>query len=182
MKEYYAKVSNRNDNNVENSSDYSMDRDFNNRDNRDKRDNRQNEYRVRDSRDNRDNRDSGDRDNGVRLHNYNFSNFSVDTRWGSPLYTKGFESEIYNLDGQQLNPLSHRGAVINRETDKQFYKRVENNFSSIYRMGSSPNNYHWQVKQTDGTIRTYGNTSGSTLKTLPGNIAKWNIIEEMLKR
>ncbi len=105
---------------------------------------------------------------------------SIDTRWGVPRYDAGKETETYLLNGEQLTPLAHRGALESRSGEKIFHTRTEGAFQKIIRHGSSPANYWWEVIDKNGTRYFYGgtyDTGGSsdeyTLTDDQGNVAKW---------
>jgi RHS repeat-associated protein len=107
----------------------------------------------------------------------------VDTRWGVPRYSADMETETYIFEGVQLGPVSHRNALQQRSSDKQFYPRVEGSFSKIIRHGDGPHNYWWEVTDKDGTKRFYGGLPdegaipSATLTDDQGNIAHWSLVE-----
>jgi len=117
--------------------------------------------------------------------NLSFSSFTLDTRWGVPVYDANIESEIYLFDGQQLGPAFHRATKYDREADRTFTLRQEGSFQKIIRHGNSPRNYWWEVRQTDGSVSYYGgepNTGSSashSLKTAEGNITEWFIVKSL---
>lgn len=107
---------------------------------------------------------------------------SIDTRWGVPRYDKNDETETYTLDGEQLTPLAHRGALQARSAEKVFHTRVEGQFRKIIRHGNAPDNYWWEVTDKNGTKYSYGGVPGiggalgseATLADpADGNIFKW---------
>jgi len=108
---------------------------------------------------------------------------SVETRWGVPRYLGDRESETYVLNGEQLWPVAHRGELVSRTSEKQFYPRVEGMFSKIIRHGDDPSNYWWEVTDKSGVRYSYGGTvndgvSGSSVLTdTEGNIAHWALME-----
>jgi hypothetical protein len=65
----------------------------------------------------------------------------IDTRWGVPRYSTTQETETYLLEGEQLTPLAHRGALVARTSEKVFHARVEGRFERIVRHGTAPSNY-----------------------------------------
>lgn len=96
---------------------------------------------------------------------------SVDTRWGVPRYDMSMETEIYLLSGAMLSTMdgngkmgvAHRGEVMARIEDRQFYTRQGGDFSRIIRKGNSPENYYWEVTDKQGVKYTYGG-NGAVLK------------------
>jgi len=112
---------------------------------------------------------------------------SIDTRWGVPRYNANNETETYMLNGQQLTPLAHRGELVTRTADKQFYPRVEGSFNKVIRKGTNPTNYWWEVTDKSGTVYSYGGTAsggideGAVLRTdgatVTDNIANWALVE-----
>ena len=106
---------------------------------------------------------------------------TIDTRWGAARYTPDKESDTYLLDGEQLSPIAHRGALVARTSEKVFHTRVEGQFRKIIRHGSSPSTYWWEVIDKNGTRYLYGGTNGpasdSTLTTSGGNIFLWALRE-----
>ncbi len=110
---------------------------------------------------------------------------TVDTRWGVPRYHKTLESETYVMGGEQLSPVAHRTKWTDRETDKQFYPRIEGSFSKIIRHGTNPADYWWEVTDKSGVKYYYGGVRSidntAVLKDYEGNIAHWALtrIEDM---
>jgi len=102
---------------------------------------------------------------------------TIDTRWGVPRYDNGQETETYQIDGQQLTPLAHRGALVARTTEKVFHTRVEGRFAKIVRHGDSPRNYWWEVTDKNGARSLFGGAENSTLTDEFGNIAVWSLRE-----
>lgn len=114
---------------------------------------------------------------------------SIDTRWGVPTYDQNKESEIYTLGGEQLTfkvgdsyvlPNRAEGFEKGRETDRQFYPRIEGGYSKIIRKGNNPNNYVWIVTSKDGTRSCFGgdengNVFENAVLRQPGtnNIGHW---------
>ncbi|WP_243374939.1 SpvB/TcaC N-terminal domain-containing protein [Geotalea sp. SG265] len=103
---------------------------------------------------------------------------SIDTRWGVPRYDATNETETYTLDGEQLTPLAHRGALQPRTAEKVFHTRVEGQFRKIIRHGTAPSNYWWEVTDKNGTRYFYGRVpNGGNDAVLAdadkGNIFKW---------
>jgi RHS repeat-associated protein len=109
--------------------------------------------------------------------------FGIDTRWGVPRYETSEETETYVMSGETLAPIAHKGNVVPRTTEKQFYPRVEGNFNKIIRHGSNPNNYWWEVTNKSGSKSFFGGTPSSgineeaVLRDRDGNIAHWGLIE-----
>lgn len=109
--------------------------------------------------------------------------FTLDTRWGVPLFDGVIETEIYLYNGQQLGPVFHREIQYDREADREFNMRQETEFEIIIRHGSSPRNYWWEVKSKNGSVTYYGGTPSQgvnedyVLKTDTGNITEWLIVE-----
>lgn len=111
---------------------------------------------------------------------------SIDTRWGVPRYHADKETETYLLDGQRLSPVAHRGALVDRTSEKQFYLRVEGSFDRIIRHGDSPSNYWWEVTDKMGTRYFYGATPAGFDESAVlrdneaadmGNVAHWYLRE-----
>lgn len=115
--------------------------------------------------------------------NLSLSSFTLDTRWGVPLYDDAIESEIYLFDGEQMGPVFHRSAEYEREAEREFHMRQELQFRNIIRHGDSPRNYWWEVRSKDGMVSYYGgspSTGFSTdyaLLTPQGNITEWYLSE-----
>jgi len=111
------------------------------------------------------------------------SSFTLDTRWGVPLYDGTFETEIYLFNGQQLGPVFHREIQYERESEREFHPRQEMEFEKIIRHGDSPRNYWWEVSKKNGSVTYYGGTPNQgiqdafVLKTDDGNITEWFIVE-----
>ncbi|CAA9225514.1 MAG: Enoyl-CoA hydratase [uncultured Cytophagales bacterium] len=108
---------------------------------------------------------------------------TIDTRWGVPRYDGSKETETYTLNGEQLAPVAHRGALQDRSSNKQFYPRVEGAFNRIIRRGSGPKNYWWEVTDKSGVKYCYGGTTASGLDDKAvltddqGNVAYWALVE-----
>jgi hypothetical protein len=94
---------------------------------------------------------------------------SIDTRWGVPRYDPVNETETYTLNGEQLSPVAHRGALGARSENKRFYPRVEGGFSRIIRRGTGPGNYWWEVTDKSGTRYSYGGTSALDENAVPAH-------------
>ncbi|HEY4108073.1 SpvB/TcaC N-terminal domain-containing protein [Puia sp.] len=107
----------------------------------------------------------------------------IDTRWGVPRFDAQNETETYTMSGAQLSPVAHRGNLVARTAEKQFYPRVEAAFDKIIRHGNNPQNYWWEATDKEGTRYFYGGdpSSGadaaSTLGDASGNIAHWALRE-----
>lgn len=107
----------------------------------------------------------------------------VDSRWGVPRYDSANETESYLIDGEQLAPLTHRGALVARTANKSFRARVEGGFRRITRHGNSPGTYWWEVCDKDGTAYFYGGSPESgvaadaILTDAAGNIFKWALLQ-----
>ena len=110
---------------------------------------------------------------------------SIDTRWGVPRFDGQNETETYTMSGSQLSPVAHRGDLVARTAEKQFYPRVEGAFDKIIRHGNSPQTYWWEVTDKAGTRYFYGGDPStgvdatSTLSDASGNIAHWALREEL---
>lgn len=121
---------------------------------------------------------------------------TIDTKWGIPTFDSLNESEIYNLNGEQLMyPKSSNGQdwMPNRHqeiggiydtpsqergiAEKQFTLRKQGSFTKIERKGQNPSNYYWKVTSTDGTISWYGGKTGivsnTVIKNAQDNIVHW---------
>lgn len=113
----------------------------------------------------------------------NMPSVGIETRWGSPRYDAGMETEMYTLNGELLAPMNNRSELLNRAPEKRFYKRVEGSFSKIIRHGNSPANYWWEVTEKDGTRSCYGGRPGvgvvanAILRDDLNNIAYWALVE-----
>jgi len=109
----------------------------------------------------------------------------IDTRWGVPRFDAQNETETYTMTGEQLSPVAHRGDLVARSAEKQFYPRVEAAFNKIIRHGNSPQTYWWEVTDKAGTRYFYGGDPStgadpaSTLSDASGNIAHWALREEL---
>lgn len=105
---------------------------------------------------------------------------SVDSRFGVPIYSTSKETEIYQLNGEDLLLQSgttlyqpHRpGTYINRVTDATFVPKVEGAFSKIVRKGTGPANYYWIVYDKSGKKYYYGTVTKMNAGTA-GNISRW---------
>ncbi|MFG2876037.1 SpvB/TcaC N-terminal domain-containing protein [Streptomyces sp. NPDC048337] len=102
---------------------------------------------------------------------------TVDTRWGVPRYDGGKETESYELNGEQLTPVAHRGELQARTAEKVFHSRVEGKFDRIVRHGDKPSNYWWEVTDKQGTRTVFGGAENTTLADASGNIAVWAVRE-----
>ncbi len=121
------------------------------------------------------------------------SSIAVDTRFGAARYDCDLETETYDLDGEQLTPIAHRGPVKKRtddttafsgETVKIFHTRVEGGFRQIIRHGTSTKSYWWEVIDKSGTRSFFGGTPESggpiaqaTLASNAGDIFEWALVE-----
>jgi RHS repeat-associated protein len=125
------------------------------------------------------------------------SSISVDTRWGTPAFTPGQETELYSLDGEMLiypeGYLPHRHNKVNPngtfDTSRQirsgsgpktFYLRKNHDFTKIERFGTGTTDYRWVVTATNGTKTYYGGDQSTfvpntVLKNVNGNIIQWGI-------
>src|SRR5579859_6486857 len=103
----------------------------------------------------------------------------IDTRWGVPRFDAQNETETYSMGGEQLSPVAHRGDLIARTAEKQFFQRVEGAFNRIIRHGNSPQTYWWEITDKEGTRYFYGGDpstgadAASTLADASGNVAHW---------
>ncbi|MFL6114849.1 MAG: SpvB/TcaC N-terminal domain-containing protein, partial [Catenulispora sp.] len=107
---------------------------------------------------------------------------TIDTRWGVPRYSASQETETYTLNGDQLTPVAHRGALQPRSAEKVFHARVEGQFQRIVRHGTAPDNYTWEITDKAGTTWRYGSASGgpaadATLADDAGNVFLWALVE-----
>ncbi|MCJ8155266.1 hypothetical protein MKJ01_15990 [Chryseobacterium sp. SSA4.19] len=127
------------------------------------------------------------------------SGITLDTRWGTPTFDPGFESEIYLLDGEMLvyegDYLPHRHTTSNgvynigrqprnNSGKKTFYLRKNNGFTRIERYGNTPKTYTWIVTTTDGTKKYYGGdgatvNDNAVVKTDNNEIVQWGITKEL---
>jgi RHS repeat-associated protein len=107
---------------------------------------------------------------------------SIDTRWGVPRYEGAEETETYTLDGEQLTPLAHRGALQPRTAEKVFHTRVEGQFRRIVRHGTAPNNYWWEVTDKNGTSYFYGRVPNAPSDAVLADPAKGNIFKWALRQ
>ncbi|MDO9384542.1 MAG: SpvB/TcaC N-terminal domain-containing protein [Hyphomicrobiaceae bacterium] len=111
------------------------------------------------------------------------SAIQAETRWGVPRYDTTNETETYNLDSEQLTPVAHRGPLVPRVTNRQFFARSESQFRRIIRHGDHPNAYWWEVREKDGTAFFYGGLPeggldpAATLRDAAGNVFKWALKE-----
>ncbi|MGE5576613.1 MAG: SpvB/TcaC N-terminal domain-containing protein [Syntrophothermus sp.] len=113
-----------------------------------------------------------------------YPSISIDTRWGVPRYSPVEETETYILNGMQLTPLAHRGALQPRSAEKVFHARVEGGFDKIVRHGDKPANYWWETTDKKGTRSFYGGTpengliKGAVLyDRTSGNVFKWALVQ-----
>ena len=116
---------------------------------------------------------------------------TLDTRWGVPRFNSSKETEIYQMNGEDLvikvgdeytSPHRH-DTDINRNTSgsKVFYLRKEGSYEQIVRYGTNPTNYRWRVTDKYGNRSYYGGTEGSVDNatvirdgsTTSGNITHW---------
>ena len=108
---------------------------------------------------------------------------TVDTRWGVPRYDTDDESETYLLDGEQLAPTAVRSALLPREADRVFTRRIEGEFERIVRHGAGPGSYWWEVTDKSGAHRFYGGTpeggrdAGAILADDNGNGFTWALTQ-----
>jgi hypothetical protein len=102
---------------------------------------------------------------------------TLDTRWGVPRYDAGSETETYLLNGEQLTPVAHRGALQARSAEKVFHTRVEGRFERIIRHGDHPTNYWWEVTDKQGTTNVYGGDANAVLVDGSQNVATWALRE-----
>jgi len=107
------------------------------------------------------------------------SHIEIDTRWGVPTYA-ATERPRYLLDGAELVPTLETdgpGCTAGPFAGR-FRPRVEGAFAYIVRCGTSASDYHWEVRDRDGTLMTYG-TGGAALASYYGvhGIFRWNLAE-----
>ena len=105
---------------------------------------------------------------------------SVDTRWGVPLYDSIRETETYLYKGEHLLVAHDSLPAFARQYDtrntnptKRFYSRVEGDFDSILRHGTSPQNYWWEVFDRQGIRYIYGLGDGELRSSMKNAVAKW---------
>jgi len=113
---------------------------------------------------------------------------TIDTRWGVPTYNSGTETELYSIGGEQLTfevspgvfamPNRNEGFEKARQSDRQFYPRIEGAYNRIIRKGTNPTNYVWIVTSKDGTSSYFGGDEtgvkdNAVLKDASGNIGYW---------
>lgn len=140
---------------------------------------------------------SSDGGNGWMGLGWNMSTpaISIDTRWGVPTFDPTKESEIYNLNGEQLMyqktsngedwmPNRHQeiGGIYNTDAisrleNRIFTPRKQGSFDKIERLGSTTSNYTWKVTSTDGTVSWYGGKNSvlenAVIKDSQDNIVHW---------
>jgi RHS repeat-associated protein len=110
-------------------------------------------------------------------------NITIDTRWGVPRYDPRRETETYQMGGEMLTPVAHRGPPAARTADKVFHTRAEGQFAKIIRHGTAPDNYTWEVVDRSGVQWFYGATPGdgpqpdATLTDDGGNVFLWALRE-----
>jgi hypothetical protein len=113
---------------------------------------------------------------------------TVETSWGVPRYSTQYETESYLLAGEQLDSMVHTMVLQPRPgssvTTREFKPRIEGSFNRIYRHGTLPDNYWWEVTDRNGITYYYGKYSDPALSTEPctltdttGNIARWLLTE-----
>lgn len=119
---------------------------------------------------------------------------TIDTKWGVPTFDPTKESEIYNLNGEQLmypkekgqDWMPNRHQVIgglyttdpkNRTSNLNFTPRKQGSFTKIERLGSNTTDYYWKVTSTDGTVSWYGGKNSvepnAVIKNVQNNIVHW---------
>jgi RHS repeat-associated protein len=112
----------------------------------------------------------------------------IDTRWGVPRYDGAKETELYSIGGEQLTfevssgvfamPNRNEGFDKGRQSDRQFYPRIEGSYNKIIRKGTNPKEYVWIVTSKDGTKSYFGGDEmglkdNAVLKDGEGNIGHW---------
>lgn len=112
-----------------------------------------------------------------------FPAIDIETRWGVPLFDPVIETESYLVMGEQLTHQPHRRPGYNRTADKQFFPRIEGNFSQIVRHGNSPQNYWWEITDKSGTTYSFGGKEGmvnenAVLRNANNNIVQWALLEK----
>ncbi|WP_276733605.1 SpvB/TcaC N-terminal domain-containing protein [Chryseobacterium carnipullorum] len=115
---------------------------------------------------------------------------TIDTRWGVPTYNSGTETELYSIGGEQLTfevspgvfamPNRNEGFEKARQSDRQFYPRIEGAYNKIIRKGTNPKDYVWIVTSKDGTKSYFGGdetgiNDKAVLKDANGNIGYWGL-------
>ncbi|MBS4041630.1 MAG: hypothetical protein KGZ81_13660 [Flavobacteriales bacterium] len=111
--------------------------------------------------------------------NLSMPSITVETKWGIPLFDENLETEVYNLNGEQLLhpkssgseyeyfPYRHEGELGSNDLTTNYQQRNntgvtiftlrnQGSFNKIERIGSSVESYYWKVTDTKGTIYWYG--------------------------
>jgi RHS repeat-associated protein len=120
---------------------------------------------------------------------------TLDTRWGSPVFSEDYETELYSLNGQQLIyndkylPNRHReGSTYDTQLKEResgevtFYERKLGSFSKIVRMKDDPNRYIWVVTTADGTRNFYGGINSVDPNAVIKNefgISSWALVRTL---
>ncbi len=105
---------------------------------------------------------------------------TIDTRWGTPQFTPGKESEIYTVNGEMLMypdnflPHRHQGEdpsdfsttpqSRNTSGTKIFTPRKQGSFAQVERFGNNPTTYYWKVTDAYGTVSWYGGDSSGIME------------------
>ncbi|TYC18042.1 hypothetical protein ES677_01300 [Bizionia gelidisalsuginis] len=118
--------------------------------------------------------------------NLQLPSITLDTRWGTPRFDSVNESEIYQLNGETLvqkvngdytNPHRYPSDIFrNQNESKIFYLRKEGSFYKIVRLGTTTQDYKWEVTDKYGNKSFYGTTTNTVIRdaTLSsGNITHW---------
>lgn len=83
---------------------------------------------------------------------------TVDTEFGAPRYLTALESETYQLDGDRLFPNAIRTVLQSRVAGPRadWVRQTEDDHDLIIRHGSAPDQYCWEVRDTNGNRKFYG--------------------------
>jgi RHS repeat-associated protein len=129
--------------------------------------------------------------------NIGASSISIDTKWGTPIFSETNETESYTLDGSDLmmegGYRANRAPVSNNEIQYEaretgetvvvnFYQRTVKGYKKIERFGDSPSTYTWQVTTASGAKYYYGSNNENELDPAAvladpstGNVVKWHL-------
>lgn len=128
----------------------------------------------------------------------NTPSISLDTRWGTPTFDVVNESEMYQMNGEQLMypRLGDSDWMPNRHYDVNgnpgifntsprqrltgaaavFTPRKQGSFTKIERLGNSPSTYYWKVTDGNGVVNWYGGKNAvvpEAVITSAGNVVHW---------
>ncbi|MDX8520966.1 SpvB/TcaC N-terminal domain-containing protein, partial [Mesorhizobium dulcispinae] len=100
--------------------------------------------------------------------NLDLPTISIETKWGVPEYSVGFETDTYVYgDGELVGyddkgheiPAAYRNNFLNRPIRRGGYTfklRSDNSFAEFRRHGDNPRNYWWEVVYKNGNREYYG--------------------------